>query len=145
MRTYRKAYIQKKEQACCLLFSDTAMLDGALNLVRTQASCTDIDMARRTVNNRFHALDVGFPCTVRPSVRVGDFDTERNTLAADITFCHQLHLLAIERSNERSKSAAMYNSRKRQKKQVFFLKNIKTFTIIFMIWYSEITRLTEIV
>ena len=68
--------------------------DGALNLVGTQASCTDINMARSSVNDRLHALDVGLPCTVCTSVRMGDLNTERNTLAADIALCHQLHLLA---------------------------------------------------
>ena len=72
--------------------------DRTFDLVRTQASCTDIYMARSTVNDRLDALDVGLPRTVRTSVRMGDLDTECYALAADIAFCHQLHLLAIGNS-----------------------------------------------
>ncbi len=74
------------------------LLDCALNLVRTQASCTDVDMARGTVNNRLDALDVGLPCSVRTSMGVGNLDAERYALAANIAFCHQLHLLAVGKS-----------------------------------------------
>ena len=55
-------------------------------------------MARSTVNDRFDTLDVGLPCTVGSSVRMGDLDTERNALAANIALCHQLHLLATGKS-----------------------------------------------
>ena len=72
--------------------------DRALNLIGTQASRTDVHMARRTVNDRLHALDVGLPAPVCPTMRVGDLDTERNALAANIALCHQLHLLATGKS-----------------------------------------------
>ena len=72
--------------------------DRALNLIGTQASRTDVHMARRTVNDRLHALDVGLPAPVGPTMRVGDLDTERNALAANIALCHQLHLLATGKS-----------------------------------------------
>ena len=75
-------------------------LDGALNLVGTKASSTDVDMARSTVNNSLYALDVGLPSSVRTSVRVRDFDTKGHALAADIAFCHLLHLLATYRFSE---------------------------------------------
>lgn len=65
-----------------------------LNLVGTQASCADIYMARSTVNDCLDTFDVGLPCTVRTSVRMGDLDTECYALAADIAFCHRMHLLA---------------------------------------------------
>ena len=68
--------------------------DGTLNLVGTQASCADIYMARSTVNDCLDTFDVGLPCTVRTSVRMGDLDTECYALAADIAFCHRMHLLA---------------------------------------------------
>ena len=55
-------------------------------------------MARGTVNNRLDALDVGLPCSVRTSMGMGNLDAERHALAADIAFCHQLHLLAIGKS-----------------------------------------------
>ena len=73
-------------------------LDRALNLVRAEASCADVNMARSTVNDRLDTLDVGLPCTVGSSVRMGDLNAERNALAADIALCHQLHLLAIGKS-----------------------------------------------
>ena len=69
-------------------------LDGALDLVGTKASRTDVNMARSTVNNSFYALDVGLPSSVGTSVGVRDFDTKGHALAADIAFCHLLHLPA---------------------------------------------------
>ena len=89
---------KRKRQAFQLVFLCVIESDGALNLVRTQASRTDIDMARGTVNNRLDALDVGLPCSVRTSMGMGNLDAERHALAADIAFCHQLHLLAAWKS-----------------------------------------------
>ena len=45
-------------------------------------------MARSTVDNRLHALDIGLPHSVGTSVRMGDLDAEGNALAADIALCH---------------------------------------------------------
>ena len=70
-------------------------LDSTLNLIGTEASGTGVHMARSSVNDRLDALDIGLPGTVGPSVRVGDLDTKGDTLAADIAFCHLLHLLAV--------------------------------------------------
>ena len=89
---------KKTSLQACLFCTITLRSDGALNLVRTQASCTDIHMARSTVNDCLDTFDVGLPCTVSTSVRVGDLDTECHALAADIAFCHQLHLLAAWKS-----------------------------------------------
>ena len=89
---------KRKRQAFQLVFLCVIESDGALNLVRTQASCTDIHMARSTVNDRLDALDVGLPSSVGTSVGMGDLNAERNALAADIALCHQLHLLAIGKS-----------------------------------------------
>ena len=71
--------------------------DGALNLVGTQTSCTDVNMARRTVNNRLHALDIGLPRPVGTSMGVRDLDPKRNALAANIALSHWLHLLATSK------------------------------------------------
>ena len=71
--------------------------DGALNLTGTQASSTDVDMARSSVNNCLYAFDIGFPGSVGTSVGMGDFDTESDTLTAKIALCHLLHLLAIRK------------------------------------------------
>ena len=75
-------------------------------------------MARSSVNDRLNALDVGLSTAVRSSVGVGDFDTERDALAADITLCHLLHLLAA--MNRVSKDTASYLSKIFRKMQVFF-------------------------
>ena len=84
----------KKEQAFRLALLACLRSDRTLNLVGTQASCADIYMARSTVNDCLDTFDVGLPCTVRTSVRMGDLDTECYALAADIAFCHRMHLLA---------------------------------------------------
>ena len=67
-------------------------LDGAFNLVGTEASCTYVHMAGRAVNDCLNALYVGLPGTVRTSVRVRNLDTKRYTLAANITLSQLLHL-----------------------------------------------------
>ena len=71
-------------------------LDGALYLTGTQASCTDIDMARSTLNNSLNALNIGLPGSVGTSVGMGNLDTKGNALTAKIALCHLLHLLAIK-------------------------------------------------
>ena len=67
-------------------------LDSALDLVGTEASSTDVHMARRTVDDSLHTLHIGLPHTVRTSMGVRNLDTKRNTLAANITLCQLLHL-----------------------------------------------------
>ena len=66
--------------------------DGALNLVGTEASRTDVDMARRTIDDGLNTLYVGLPGTVGTSMGVRNLNTERYTLAANITLCQLLHL-----------------------------------------------------
>ena len=96
----------------CLL-SSISGLDSTLNLVGTEASCTDVDMAGRTVNDCLNALYVGLPCTVGTSVGMGDFNAERYTLAANIALCQLLHLQSSGKSSENhgAKDAAMYNTK----------------------------------
>ena len=72
-------------------------------------------MARSTVNNRLHTLDIGLPRPVGPSVGMGDFDPKSNTLAANIALSHWLHLLAAE--NRTFKDAGKYISRFSDKMQ----------------------------
>ena len=53
-----------------------------------------MDVAGRTLYDRFDALDIGLPCTIGTTVRVRDLNTKCNALAADFAFCHSwLHLL----------------------------------------------------
>ena len=80
-------------------------LDGAFHLVGTKASCTDMHMARSTVNNSLNALDVGLDRSIGTSVGVRDIDTESHALAADIALCHLLHLLAVTDFTWRPKDA----------------------------------------
>ena len=85
----------QKRQALQLVFLYVKICqksDGAFNLIGTEASCTDVDMARGTVNDCFHALHVGFPRSVSASMGMGDLNAERNTLAANIALCQLLHL-----------------------------------------------------
>ena len=70
-------------------------LHSALNLVGTQASRTDVNMARSTVNNRLHTLDIGLPHPIGTPMRVRDLDAERNALIAELALSHPLHLLAV--------------------------------------------------
>ena len=72
------------------------MLDSSGNFTGTQTPGTNVHMARGTVDDRLNALDVGLPCTVRPSVRVRDLDAEGNVLIAKCALCHLLHLLAVQ-------------------------------------------------
>ena len=93
-RTLLLPKIQKR-QALQLVFLYVKICqksDGAFNLIGTEASCTDVDMARGTVNDCFHALHVGFPRSVSASMGMGDLNAERNTLAANIALCQLLHL-----------------------------------------------------
>ena len=89
---------KKTSLQACLFCTITLRSDGALNLVGAEASRTDVNMAGSAVNDSLDALHVGLPCTVSTSVRVGDLATECHALAADIAFCHQLHLLAAWKS-----------------------------------------------
>ena len=69
-------------------------------------------MARSTVDNRFHALDIGLPHSVGTSVGMGNFNTESNALAADIALSHWMHLLSIgEITNKNLKETERYNTR----------------------------------
>ena len=82
---------KQKRQASQLAFLHV-LSDRTLNLIGTEASCTDVDMARGTIHDGLHALYVGLPHSVGTSVGVGDLDAERNTLAANIALCQLLHL-----------------------------------------------------
>ena len=64
-----------------------------LYLAGAQASGANINVAGRTLHDRFHALDIGLPSTVGTTVRVRDLNTKRDALAADFAFCHSWHLL----------------------------------------------------
>ena len=52
-------------------------------------------MARSTVNDSLHTLDIGLPSPVGTPVGVGNLDPEGNALVAELTLSHPLHLLAV--------------------------------------------------
>ena len=83
----------------CRHFS-RSKLHRAGNLAAAEAPCTDVYMAGRAVNNRFHALNVGLPRTVAASMGVAHLDTKSNTLITKFTLCHLLHLLAYILANK---------------------------------------------
>ena len=76
--------------------SIVSLSDSAFNLIGTEASRTDVDMAGGTLDDCFYALDVGLPGSVGPSVGVRDLNTKRNTLAANIALCQLLHLQSLK-------------------------------------------------
>ena len=94
--------------------------DRAGNFTRAQAAGAGVDILRGTVHDRLHALDIGVPGTVAPTMRVRNLDTERDTLATARTFGHNcLHLLF------NSFNSIAYTSRKckcfERKKLIFFI------------------------
>ena len=62
--------------------------DGSLYFAGTQAAGAGVDILRGTIHNRFHALDVGVPGTIAPTMGVGNLDAESDTLATTCTFGH---------------------------------------------------------
>ena len=67
---------------------------SAGDLTGTEASGADVHVGRSALHDRLHALDIGVPGTVAPTMRVRNLDTERDTLATARTFGHNcLHLL----------------------------------------------------
>ena len=73
------------------------MSDSSGDFAGAQTPGTNIDMAGGTIDNRFHALDVGLPRPVGAPVRVRNLDPKSNALVTELTFCHPLHLLAVEK------------------------------------------------
>ena len=71
------------------------MSDGSLNLVGTEASGTCVHMAGSSVHDSLDPLHIGLPGTVGTPMRVGDLNTERYALVAELALCHPLHLLAV--------------------------------------------------
>ena len=66
---------------------------SAGNLVGTQAVRADINCLVSSADDSLYSSDVGLPCSVGLSVRVGNIMTECNALAADFALCHSGHLL----------------------------------------------------
>ena len=58
------------------------------HIAGAQTPCTDVDMARRAVDNSLDALDIGLPGPIGASVRMGNLDSKGHAFAAKITFSH---------------------------------------------------------
>ena len=86
----RKRRCSKEQRRLCMSISDSTG-----DFAGTQTPGTNIYMAGGTIDDCLHALDIGLPCAVGPSVGVGHLDPEGNTLVTELTLCHPLHLLAV--------------------------------------------------
>ena len=71
------------------------MLDSSGNFTGTQTPGTNVHMARGTIDDCLHTLDIGLPRPVGTSVGVGNLDAKGNTLVTELTLSHPLHLLAV--------------------------------------------------
>ena len=91
------------------------MLDRAGNFTGTQAPGTNIHMARRTIDQSLHALDVGLPGTIGTTMRVGNLDTKGNALAAAFTLSHGTCTSCSEVRNQNNQLD--YFTRDAEKKQ----------------------------
>ena len=113
----------------CRIVSLYEKSDCAFDLVGTEASCTDVNMAGGTVNDCFHALDVGLPSSVGTSVGVRDLNAERNALAAEIALCQIAAPPIVMKiiKNPVPQDTAMYNIRIPREKQEKFYKKIYFF------------------
>ena len=73
------------------------MSDSSGDFTGTQTPGTNIDMARGTVHDCLHTLDIGLPRAVGTPVGVRNLDPKGNTLVTELTFSHPLHLLAVQK------------------------------------------------
>ena len=87
------------------------MLYSPRDLAGTQATGAGVDPARSTVHDCLNTLYIGLPSTVGSSVGVRNLNTEGNTLAANIAFCHTLHLLKLSKNFVATQHRANYNNR----------------------------------
>ena len=106
-------------------------LYGACYLAAAEASRTDIDVTRGTVNDRLNALYIGFPCTIAASVRMAHLNAERNAFITKFTFSHLLHLLVSRHNNQKLNSFIIIAEQKEKSKQNFkiIIKNILIISI----------------
>ena len=70
------------------IYANPARLDCTGHIAGAETPCTDVYMARSTIDNCLNTLHIGLPSLVGTSVRVGDLNTKGNALAAKITFSH---------------------------------------------------------
>ncbi len=69
------------------------LLDCPGYLIRAKATGTDVYAAGGAVNNCLNPFDIGLESPVAAPVGMGYLNPERNALAANIAFSHDLHLL----------------------------------------------------
>ena len=93
--------------------------DSAGNFAGTEAVSAHIHVLGRAIDDCLHALDVGLPGAIGAAVGVGNLNSESDALTAEITFGHDINLLAGR--NCISKDIVKHNSRKQIKNQVGIL------------------------
>ena len=76
-------------------------------------------MAGFAVDDRLYALNIRLPSSVGTSVRVRNLDSESNTFAADVAFCHCLHLLCEKHLKLLSGSTVLFYQIANGKARVF--------------------------
>ena len=67
--------------------------DGPGHLAAAEAASASVNVLRGTVNDGLHALDVGLPHTVAPTMRMAHLDAEGHALVAELTLSHAGTLL----------------------------------------------------
>ena len=89
------------------------------DLAGTEAAGAHMNVLGGAVHDSLHALDVGLPGAIGAAVGVGNLNSESDTLTAEITFGHDINLLAGR--NCISKDIVKHISRKQRKNQVGIL------------------------
>ena len=84
---------QKQKKSRVFHTTLSIQLHSTLNLTGAEASRTDVNVTRGTINHCLNTSNIGFPSSVGTSVGVGHLDTECYTLLTNFAFSHLLHLL----------------------------------------------------
>ena len=80
------------------IYANPARLDCTGHIAGAETPCTDVYMARSTIDNCLNTLHIGLPHPIGTPMRVRDLDAERNALIAELALSHPLHLLAVIKS-----------------------------------------------
>ena len=103
--------MQKIRQPAAVGTFDTKLETGsdrAGDLTGAQATGANVDVFGRTVHDRFHAFDIGFPRTIGATMRVRHTDTEGHALSANITFSHTIGTSFWIRPIESGRTTTLY-------------------------------------
>jgi len=67
--------------------------------IGTQTAGAGVDVAGSAFHDRLDALYIRFPGPIASAVGVGNPDPKADAFAADVAFCHSLHLLTYKTGN----------------------------------------------